>query len=136
MAPIRLPSVSLLGCQTLDTLDADPRCGTLMGMVDRQQILETLYARQALRREARLPLLDLTAEYHRAVVAARWREIVEEHWDRVEAEILAEKRREKPDWGWSAGGRMALTALTVKTLTERYYAAPRARNFMNSQTLA
>ena len=88
--------------------------------MDRQQILETLYQRQALRREARLPALDITAEYHHAVATARWAEIVAQHYERVEAEILREKRRERADWAVSSGGRLALRLMTMKTLRERY----------------
>jgi hypothetical protein len=86
----------------------------------RQQILETLYQRQALRREARLPRIDVHAEYRRLVEVERWAEIVEQHWSEVEEEILREKLREREDWGVSAGGRLALRLLTAQALRERY----------------
>ena len=89
-------------------------------MVDRQRILETLYHRQSLRREARLPMLDIPGEYRRLVEVERWKQIVEKHWVGVEEEILRERRATKPDWGVSASGRMCLRLLVEKTLRERY----------------
>jgi hypothetical protein len=88
--------------------------------MDRAAIYSDLCRRNALRKEAKLPLLNVHAEYRRLVEVQRWAEIVEQHWEVVEAEILAEKRRERSDWGISAGGRLALRLLTLKTLRERY----------------
>ena len=87
--------------------------------MDRSAIFTHILARNALRREAKLPTLKVRAEYERLVEIARWREIVDAHYERVSDELLAQFREKTPGWGHSAGGRLALHLLTTKALRER-----------------
>ena len=89
--------------------------------VDRAAIFTDVCRRNALRREAHLPRLDLRAEYERLVAVETWRLICEGHYTRTRAEVLAEKRAQHgPDWGLSAGGRWAVEIFTAQRLCERY----------------
>ena len=88
--------------------------------MDRTAIFTEVLCRNALRREVGLPRLDVRAEYHRAVQVARWREIVHEHYEFFAEDVLRERRSNNPDWGNSAGGRLALHLLTQQALRERY----------------
>ncbi len=89
--------------------------------IDRAEIFTALLRRQALRREARLPLLDIAFLYHQEVEKALWRRYVELHHDRVRAEILAQQRVKFGNgWGYSAGGRWALNILTERALRASY----------------
>ncbi len=91
-----------------------------MKRIDRAQVLTTVLKRNALRREAMLPLLPVKETVEREVRAAEWRAFCEQHAKAVWDQILAEKRRGYPDWGNSAGGRMALRLMTGKILSERF----------------
>ena len=85
--------------------------------IDRGAIFNMILKRQALRREAQLPLLDIHSEYHRAVEQALWRQHVELHHDRVRADILAQQRaRHGQGWGLSWGGQFGLSLLTHRAL--------------------
>lgn len=89
--------------------------------VNRAAIFTELCRRNALRREAQLPRLDLRAEYERLVAVETWRLICEAHYTRTRAEVLAEKRAQHgPGWGLSAGGRWAVEIFTAQRLRERY----------------
>ena len=86
-------------------------------IVDRGAIFSNILARQALRREARLPLLDIGSEYRRAVEQALWRVHVEKHLDEVRAEILVQQRaKHGPEWPSSWGGRMVLSVMVQQAL--------------------
>ena len=54
-----------------------------IAMVDRAAIFSELTKRNAIRREARLPLLDIHAEFVHAVELAIWKEACEEHADDI-----------------------------------------------------
>jgi hypothetical protein len=75
-------------------------------MVDRAAIFAELTKRNAVRREAKLPLLDLHDEFEYAVSLALWDEAWEQHADelrRIRAEVAAEYGRYQ-----STAGRMFL----------------------------
>lgn len=78
-------------------------------MVDRAAIFAELTKRNAVRREAKLPLLDIRSEFIHAVGVATWREACEKHavdMARIEQEVLAEFRdRRGADFPQSLGGR-------------------------------
>ena len=86
-------------------------------MIDRAEIFRCILAKNALRREALLPLLDVRQIYEREIKLARWLEHVEEHGERVRAEVLRSHRiKYGSDYPSSAGGRWAINALTWKAL--------------------
>ena len=61
-------------------------------MVDRATTFTELPRRNAVRREAKLPLLDMRAEFDHEVEVAAWREACVKHADdmaRIEIEVLA-----------------------------------------------
>lgn len=98
--------------------------------VDRAAILTSILNRQAVRREARLPLLNIRAEYERAVEQARWRAHVEEHGETVRAEALAELRfRHGPQFGNSVGGLWAVRLRTEKRLRDMFAGKARSARF-------
>jgi DNA-binding IclR family transcriptional regulator len=75
-------------------------------MVDKAAIFAELTERNALRREAKLPLLDLRDEYEHAVSLALWDEAWEQHadeLDRIRAEVTAQYGHYQ-----STAGRMLL----------------------------
>ena len=93
--------------------------------IDRAKILEALLQRNALRREAHLPLLDVTAVYRREVEQARWREHVNAFYAGVHAAVLGRYRVQYgPAWGGSTGGRWAVQAEVSKLLRESFYRIP------------
>jgi hypothetical protein len=64
-------------------------------MVDKAAIFTELTRRNAVRREANLPLLDIHAEFVHAVEVAAWREASVKHADdmaRIEQDVLIEMR--------------------------------------------
>ena len=81
-------------------------------MVDKAGIFTDLTRRNALRREAKLPLLDIQAEFVHAVEVATWREAREEHAGdiaRIREQAEADfRQRHCADGGLSAGGRWAI----------------------------
>ncbi len=95
-----------------------------MEQIDRAAIFLNLCHRNQIRREARLPLLDLKAEYAHEVTiaeAARVRAMRQRYVPEIKAEILADMRRRfGPDWGNCWSGRLALGALIDKLIRERY----------------
>ncbi len=95
-----------------------------MDQIDRAAIFLNLCLRQKIRREARLPLLDLKAEYRHAVIVAeakRLQAIREPYVSQVRAEILDQMRAKYgPYWPSDSGGRWMLMGLVRKALAERY----------------
>lgn len=88
---------------------------------DRSAILSGILQRQALRREARLPMLDVRAEYERAVEQALWQAHVEKYGGAVRAEVLAELRlKHGPQFGSSLGGLWAVRLRTEKRLRDMF----------------
>jgi hypothetical protein len=95
-----------------------------MESVDKAAIFKELCCRNQIRREARLPLLDLRAEYNHAVIiaeAARLRAIREQYEPEVRNEIITQMREKHgPHWGKDLGGRYWLGELVRRTIAERY----------------
>jgi hypothetical protein len=95
-----------------------------MEQIDRAAIFLNLCFRRKIRREARLPLLDLKAEYRHAVTvaeAARLRAIRAQYEPEVRNEIITEMREKHgPYWGKDLGGRYWLGELVRRTIAERY----------------
>ncbi len=95
-----------------------------MEPVNKTAIFEELCRRNQIRREARLPLLDLKAEYRHAVIIAeakRLRVIRKPYEAQVRAEILNHYRAiYGPHWPSDSGGRWMLMGLMRKALSERY----------------
>ena len=77
--------------------------------------------KNALRREAQLPLLDVRAEMARQAYVDQ-RDAYYDEWERrratldaIKADVLAELRAERgPDFGLSAGGRWMVQHLAVR----------------------
>src|SRR6185437_10220115 len=57
---------------------------------DRAQLFAHLTRRNAVRRQAQLPLLNIPAEYARAIELRRWTTICKHHGERVQDEVIAE----------------------------------------------
>jgi len=90
--------------------------------IDKAAILGAIFKRNALRREAQLPLLNVRKVFEHEIEAARWQEICQRHYERVRAEVLAGFRAKRgPDFGNSAGGRWAVEIYTRRALLDRYW---------------
>lgn len=87
----------------------DVRPASAITSPDRSAILSDILRRQALRREAQLPTLNVRTEYERAVEQARWRAHVATYGEAVRAQVLAELRaKHGPQFGSSVGGLWAV----------------------------
>jgi hypothetical protein len=79
-----------------------------VAMVDKSAIFEALTKRNAVRRDAKLPVLDIHAEFDHAVSVALWNEGVERFRDempRIKQQVLAELREQRgADFPQSVGG--------------------------------
>ena len=94
---------------------------TSLQTIDRATIFSTILSRQALRREAHLPLLDVRAMYQRAVEQALWQRHVELHLDQVCQHVLARQRvKHGAAWPTSRSGWMVLSALAQQELEEKF----------------
>jgi len=100
--------------------DADGNMPYPRGM-DKDALLSEIHRRNEIRREAKLPILDVDRELEFAVNDALWREFLEtceRHAGdraRIRAEFVAERRaKDGPDWGNSAGGRWVIEHHTTK----------------------
>ena len=97
-------------------------------IVDRSTIFSAILARQALRIEAKLPRIDVGAEYRRAIAQALQRDEealrqrhAERHLDQVREEILARQRaKHGPEWPSSWGGRMVLSVMVQQALAANF----------------
>lgn len=70
---------------------------------------------------AQRQLLDVRAEYDRAVDQARWSAFVQQHHDRAVKQVLAEQTARDPGFGQKSwGGRMAVKILAQKRLQEAF----------------
>ena len=94
--------------------------------MDKGAIFAEITRRNALRREAGLPLLDVRQEFEHGVAVARWREYQEacdaqaDLRAAIQAEVVEELRRKTGrDHRLSAGGRWLIAART----RERFEAA-------------
>jgi hypothetical protein len=85
-------------------------------MIDKAAIFTAFTRRNAIRRQAQLPLLDTRDEFDRAVEFARWKVVCEEHGDRVRREVITELNKAFGREPQSAGGRWAVNILMVKRL--------------------
>ncbi|MGA4551130.1 hypothetical protein [Methylorubrum aminovorans] len=98
----------------------EPAAAAIAGP-DRGAIFSAILKRQTLRCEARLPLLDIRAEYERAVEQARWQAHVETYGESIRAQVLAELRAKNgPRFGGSVGGLWMVRLLTEKRLREMF----------------
>lgn len=96
--------------------------------VDPAVILASVWERNALRREAQLPLLPVRATFERELQQARWRDHVDQNYAATRERVLAEQRdRHGQSWGLSAGGRWGTHLLTMKVL-QASFRVPRARS--------
>lgn len=85
--------------------------------VDPAAILTSIWVRNALRREASLPLWPVRATFERELRQARWRIHIEANYEATRARVLAELRaRHGEGFGGSVTGRWAIEALTSKAL--------------------
>ncbi|OHV17801.1 hypothetical protein BK022_03310 [Methylorubrum extorquens] len=99
----------------------DARPASAITGPDRGAIFSNILQRQALRREAQLPLLDVRAEYERAIEQARWKAHVETYGETIHAQVLAELRTKNgPQFGGSVGGMWAVRILASKRLREMF----------------
>ena len=95
-------------------------------MPDRSAIFSSILTRNALRREAHLPLLDVRQTFDREVEQALWRAHVGQHVETVRAQVWARRRAHHgPTWGLSAGGRWAVNAEVRAILRESFQAEMR-----------
>src|SRR4051812_26920806 len=101
--------------------------------MDKATLFTQVLRRNALRREARLPALDVAAEYRHAVAQAEradFRAICDQHrdlWDEVLATATQELRskRANPSFGYCMGSRIIIREIAF----QRFYAALEARGF-------
>ncbi|MGH1570879.1 hypothetical protein ACRAWG_09650 [Methylobacterium sp. P31] len=85
--------------------------------VDAAVILSSIWARNALRREAGLPLWPVRETFERELRQVRWRVHVEENYAATRNLVLAELRaRHGQGFGLSAGGRWVVEARTEQAL--------------------
>ncbi|WP_158020143.1 hypothetical protein [Methylorubrum extorquens] len=103
----------------LPTEDARP--ASAMTGPDRGAIFSDILRRQALRRGAQLPLLNVRAEYERAVEQAQWQAHVETYGEAIRAQVLTELRaKHVHQFRGSVGGMWAVRLLTEKRLREMF----------------
>ena len=83
--------------------------------MDKAAIFTTLTQRNALRKQAKLPLLDLTSEYHNGVALAVWQayqaacDRFADERARIRDQVLADFRAvHGPGFGFTFGGRWAV----------------------------
>lgn len=108
-------------CIGHDCAAAEARFASAASNIDRAATLTSILRRQALRRLAQLPLLNIRAEYERAVEQAHWRAHVEEHGETVRAQVFAELRsRHGPQFGYSVGGLWAVRLRTERRLRDTF----------------
>lgn len=92
-------------------------------MIDRAAIFSDLLRRNAIRREAKLPLLDVRQTYEREVERRLWIEYARQNSARVQAEVLGKQRAKYgPAYPVSGGGRLAVGCLVHKALREGFRA--------------
>ena len=95
-------------------------CPTLVE-VDAAEILNAIWAKNALRREAGLPLWPVRETFERELCQARWRAHVDEHYEVTRARVVAELRFHHSNrFGGSASGRWMIEALAARALRETF----------------
>jgi hypothetical protein len=85
-------------------------------MIDKAAIFTELTRRNAVRRRAQLPLLDMRDEFNRAVEFTYWNAVCDEHAHRVRSEVTGELSKTFGREPQSTGGRWAVCILTLKRL--------------------
>ena len=104
--------------------------------MDKAEIFTELTLRNAVRREAKLPLLDMRVEFDHAVEVTAWREALVKHADdiaRIRQGVLAELRaRRGADFPQTVGGqwlvRFEATKRIFALLAERGVHPPTPRH--------
>ena len=104
--------------------------------MDKAEIFTELTLRNAVRREAKLPLLDMRVEFDHAVEVAAWREACVKHADdiaRIKRGVLAECRaRHGADFPQEVGGewmvRFEATKRILALMAERGVHPPSPRH--------
>jgi hypothetical protein len=104
--------------------------------VDKAEIFTELTLRNAVRREAKLPLLDMRVEFDHTVAVTSWREACVKHADdiaRIKKAVIAECRaRHGADFPQSVGGnwivRFEATKRILAMLAERGIHPPTPRH--------
>ena len=87
------------------------------------EILATVLKRNALRREAKLPSLDVRMEFEQAVQNSLWKDFVRLHCNAARADVLRGcRRRLGSDFPTSAGGRWHVNILTGLALQTAFAA--------------
>ena len=95
-------------------------------MPDRAAIFTGILARNALRREAQLPQLNVRVTFESEVDRALWVEHVLDHLETVQAEVLRVERETRgPTFPESAGGHWIVAARVRATLVETFWARRR-----------
>jgi hypothetical protein len=85
--------------------------------VDAASILSSIWARNALRREAHLPLLPVKETFEHEREQALWRVHLSRNYDQTRTATMAECRaRYGKGWGLSASGRWAVHLLAMQAL--------------------
>jgi hypothetical protein len=95
-------------------------------MIDKAAIFTELARRNAVRRQAQLPLQDMRDEFDRAVKFTHWKAVCAEHADRVRSEVIAELSKTLGREPQSAGGRWTVSVLTLKQLRALYQLSARS----------
>lgn len=85
--------------------------------IDRAAVFKAILDRQALRRDARLPVLDVPTEYRRALELALWQRHVALHLDQARRRVLGRQRAKYGlKWPSSWGGKVMFLALVQREL--------------------
>lgn len=85
--------------------------------IDAAAILTGIWKRNALRREAGLPLWPVRGTFERELEQARWRIHSERNYEATRVRVLDELRARHGDgFGLSAGGRWVIEAKTSQAL--------------------
>jgi len=97
-------------------------------MVDRAAIFAALTERNALRKAAQLPLIDVQAEYQEAVERALLQEWEEQHAEEIAAIWEEEKAKYRQEYGHEPYGLLHGGALVGSKANNRIAALRRADN--------
>lgn len=85
--------------------------------VDAAEILISIWAKNALRRESGLPLWPVGETFQRELEQARWRAHVEANYETTRRQVLGELReRHGPGFPKSVSGRWVVDARTLQAL--------------------
>jgi hypothetical protein len=96
-------------------------------MIERATIFAEITRRNAIRRQAQLPLLDMRDEFHRAVEFNHWKTVCEEHSGRMRSEVIAELSKAFGGEPQSRWWTLAVSVLTLKRLRALHQSSTRFR---------